>query len=667
MKRTVSLLLAAIFLSAVMLAVIPAANGSSLYSDKKTSADGNYEYVVNSDDSAKLTSYLGDSLKLSLPESIDGHPLTEIGAGAFYSSLIQSVTIPPSIKTIGWWAFFDCSELREVKLQSGVQQIKFGAFINCISLQNVEIPSTVYNIENDAFAVSVSSETEIDDTTEKRKISLQNYFNNNDFEITGYDGTCAKTYAEQSMLKFNSKGKISFGDLNADGSINNKDIVSLRNYSLGLEKLSTEQKLSADINCNGQVDDDDITQLMKYLEGRCAYQELLPFSGNYSKTNVYYAKKLYCAGDSVCRGTGTDLMGESFYSYANYITDLYGMKLKNDSKGGITLAKQKKKTGDEKSILERVKKMSGKYDLIIIEGGFNDLFQNIKKGKVTDISDKKGKYDEYTTAGAVESISYFLNKNYKNSYKLFVLGHRMVNEDKQDEYWSIIRRALEKWDIPYVDISEECDFCDLNSEIATDYFAYRSEWKKGDGIHPTKYAHSHIYGPIIDRKLNELAVRDSSITFKTKSVVLAMGERYNQIPSYRGSNYFVNYKWSSSEPDVAETDKFGNVKTKGVGTAYIKVEADDGSFCSYRIDVKNPPTCLYLSDTKLEMSVGETHKLNGILLKSQASYRNKFISTNPSVISVSIDGVVKARGSGKAKVICKSCSGILAECEVTVK
>lgn len=328
MKRTVSLLLAAIFLSAVMLAVIPAANGSSVYSDKKTSADGNYEYVVNSDDSAKLTSYLGDSLKLSLPESIDGHPLTEIGAGAFYSSLIQSVTIPPSIKTIGWWAFFDCSELREVKLQSGVQQIKFGAFINCISLQNVEIPSTVYNIENDAFAVSVSSETEIDDTTEKRKISLQNYFNNNDFEITGYDGTCAKTYAEQSMLKFNSKGKISFGDLNADGSINNKDVASLRNYSLGLEKLSTEQKLSADINCNGQVDDDDITQLMKYLEGRCAYQELLPFSGNYSKTNVYYAKKLYCAGDSVCRGTGTDLMGESFYSYANYITDLYGMKLK---------------------------------------------------------------------------------------------------------------------------------------------------------------------------------------------------------------------------------------------------------------------------------------------------------------------------------------------------
>ena len=51
------------------------------------------------------------------------------------------------------------------------------------------------------------------------------------------------------------------------------------------------------------------------------------------------------------------------------------------------------------------------YDAIIIEGGFKDLFQNIKKGKVTDISDKKGKYDEYTTAGAVESICYFLNKN----------------------------------------------------------------------------------------------------------------------------------------------------------------------------------------------------------------------------------------------------------------
>lgn len=667
MKRYLALLLTVQILCAALFSAVPAASGSALYGDTLTSSAEGFEYVVNPNGTAKLTSYLGDELNLKIPSSIDGRTVTEIGAGTFYSSFVESVTVPSSVKIIGWWAFFDCANLKSLKLESGVQQIKFGAFINCISLAEVDIPPTVYNIENDAFAVSVSSETNISDTTEKRKISLQNYFNDNEFTISGYEGTCAQTYAQDSMLNFKSKGKISFGDLNGDGTINNKDIVLLRNYFNGTQKLSTEQKLSADINCNGEADEDDISQIMEYLEGKCAYRDLLPFSGNYAKTNVYYAKKLYCAGDSVCKGSGTDIMGESLYSFANYISGLYGMNLKNDSQGGITLAKQKDKKGDDKSILERVKAMKGRYDLIIIEGGFNDLFREIKKGKVTADSDKKGKYDEYTTAGAVESICYFLNKNYQSSYKLFVLGHRMVNEDKQDEYWSIIRKALKKWNIPYVDISEECDYCDLNDEIATNYFAYNEVTKKGDGIHPTTYSHSHVYGPVIDKKLNELAVKDSSITFNTKEIDLAMGESYNQIPSYRGLNYFVNYTWSSSEPDVAQTDKFGKVKTKGVGTAYIKVEADDGSYSSYRLNVKNPPTCVYLSEKSLELSLGETHQLYEILLSTQASYRNSFISTNPSVVSVSTDGTVKARGSGTAKVICKACSGVKAECEITVK
>lgn len=667
MKRYLSILLAVVLIAGMIAVSLMPASGTVLYGDRKISADGNFEYCMNGGSNVLLTSYLGSETVLSVPETIDGYTVDEIGAGAFYNSFIENISIPSTVKKIGWWAFFNCSSLKEVKLKSGVQQILYGAFINCISLSEIEIPSTVFKIENDAFGVSVSSETDVDDTTEKRKVSLQNYYNNSDFQISGYEGTCAQTYAEQSLLAFNSKGKISFGDLNGDGAINNKDIVLLRNYLRNSEKLTTEQRLSADINCSGMVDDDDVKSLMEYLEGKCAYNDLLPFSGNHAKTNVYYAKKLYCAGDSVCRGTGTDLFGESLYSYANYVSSMYGMTLKNDSFGGITLAKQKDKKGDSKSILERVKAMKGRYDLIIVEGGFNDLFQSIKKGKVTADSDKKGKYDEYTVAGAVESICYFLNKNYKDSYKLFVLCHRMVNMDKQEEYWSLIRKALDKWDIPYVDISQECDFCNLNDEITTDYFAYREAEKTGDGIHPNAYAHQHIYGPIIDKKLNEIAVSDSSISFKTKEVDLAMGESYSQIPSYRGSNYFVNYTWSTSEPDIAQTDRFGKISTSGIGTAYVKVEADDGNYSSYRMNVKYPPTSLYLSEKSLELKVGETKQLREILINTQASYRNSFISTNPTVISVNSEGLVKARGKGEAKVICKSCSGVLAECEVTVK
>lgn len=666
MKRLLSLLLAAVFVVAAV-AVIPAVSGSELYTDVKESSDGNWLYVQNEDGSAKTTQYLGSETDVKLPEEIDGAPLTEIGAGTFYGSGIETVNIPSTVKTIGWWAFFNCESLTKVTIQPGVQKILFGAFINCLALYEVDIPSTVYRIDTDAFAVSIYNENDVKDSKSKQKVSVQSYFNNGDFVIRGYDGTCAQTYAEQSYLTFESLGSISFGDLNGDGSINNKDVVLIKNSMLKNEKLTNEQKLSADVDCNGKVDDNDIALLKNYLEGKCAYKDLLPFSGSYAKTTRLSGKSLYCAGDSVCKGTGTDIMGEKLYSYANYIADLYGMKLKNDAYGGTTLAKQKDKKGDMRSIMERVLDMKGRYDVVIVEGGFNDLFQKIKTGKMTDKSDKSGKYDEYTTAGALEKICYFLNKNYKSSIKLFVLGHRMTDMDDQDKYWSLIRQILDKWDMPYVDISQESDFCNLNSEITDIYFAYNEKLKSGDGIHPCAYAHANVYGPIIDKRLNELAVSDSSITFEAKTVDLAMGESYSQIPSYRGSNYFVKYHWSSSEPDLARVDQFGKVSTLGIGTAYIKVEADDDSYASYCLNIKKAPICLFLNATELYLKPDETFRLKGILIRDSASYHNSFISTNPAVASVSSDGVIKARAAGTAKVICKACNGVKTECIVSVE
>lgn len=667
MKKIIASLLALITVATVLFTSAPAASGSELYPDAKLSSDGKWYYVTGDDGSATTTQYIGSETDVDVPAKLDGARVTQIGTGTFYNASVTKVKVPASVKIIGWWAFFNCSELKEITLSPGVQQIRFGAFINCLSLTGIDIPSTVYRIDNDAFAVSVYNDLDVKDSSSKNKVSVQTYFNDVDFTIRGYSGTAAQTYAEQSYLTFESKGDISFGDLNGDGSINNKDVTLIRNYLIKSEKLTDEQLLSADINCNGDVDEDDITQLKTYLEGKCAYKDLLPFSGFYAKTNLFLGKSLYCAGDSVCNGTGTDIMGSGLYSYANYIKDLYGMKLKNASKGGITLAKQKKKKGDSRSIMERVLEMKDRYDVVLLEGGFNDMFQGIKKGEMTDPSDKSGKYDEYTTAGALEKICYFLNKNYSKSIKLFVLCHRIVEEKDQEEYWSLMRNILDKWGIPYVDISQESDFCDLNEEISALYFAYDPNLGTGDGIHPCAYAHSNIYGPIIDKKLNQIAVSDSSITFGVKTVDLAMGERYSQIPSYRGSNYFVKYKWSSSEPDLAQVDKFGNVTTSGIGTAYIKVEADDDSYASYCLNIKYPPNCLFLNASELYLKPGETFKLKGSLIRGSASYHNSYISTDPSVVSVSAEGVIKARSAGNAKVVCKTCNGVKSECDVYVE
>lgn len=667
MKRTIAILLSLILLLTAFFAVTPAADGAANYDDNaRLSSDSVWQYVVNNDGTATITGYNGSDLILTIPETIDNLTVSEIGTGAFYRSSISSVRIPSCVKTIGWWAFYGCNYLSEVKLSSGVQRILFGAFINCLELAEVEIPPTVFQIDTDAFAVSVSTETDVEDADGKRKVNVQNYFNNSDFLIKGFEGTYAQRYAEESFLGFESLGKVSFGDLNSDGSLNNKDAMLLRAYLKAATKFTDEQKRSADLDCDGKIDDNDLQSMKSYLEGKCAYEDLKPFSGSYTRTNYFYGKSLCCIGDSVCKGTGTDIMGEGLYSYYHYLRDLYGMKGKSSCNGGITLARQKKKTGDKRSILERVQELKDRRDVIVVEGGFNDLFQEIKIGKITKDSDKSGKYDEYTTAGAMEKICYLLQKNYKHSLKLFVLCHKMINEDKQEEYWSVLRQILNKWQIPYVDISEESDFCNLNEEITNQYFGTVGDVGKGDGIHPCAYAQSHIYGPIIDKKLNELVASNNSVKFPVQSVDLGMGESYNQIPVYRGANYFVNFRFSSSEPDVATVDKFGKVHAKGVGTTYIKVEADDGTYGSYCINVKRLPLCVFLNERNLQLRQGESYRLREILLRGTASYRNTFISTNPSVISVSADGVVKARGSGTAQVICKTCNGVKTECTVTV-
>lgn len=100
------------------------------------------------------------------------------------------------------------------------------------------------------------------------------------------------------------------------------------------------------------------------------------------------------------------------------------MTMTNKATPGTTLAIRKDFIGtDHRSILERVREMKGSYDVILLDGGFNDLFKNVEMGAMTDINNKSGKYNEYTTAGALESICYFLDKNYKDSIKLFVLCH----------------------------------------------------------------------------------------------------------------------------------------------------------------------------------------------------------------------------------------------------
>lgn len=89
---------------------------------------------------------------LSLPSSVE-----KVESGAFWkTSNLKNVTFADKgkgLKTIGMYAFADCSSLESIDLSnSSITEIPENAFSNCTSLKTVKLPSTVTKIADDAFA-----------------------------------------------------------------------------------------------------------------------------------------------------------------------------------------------------------------------------------------------------------------------------------------------------------------------------------------------------------------------------------------------------------------------------------------------------------------------------------------------------------------------------------
>ena len=64
---------------------------------------------------------------------------------------LEKVTLPQSLKKIGWSCFRGCSALKEINLPEGLEVIDYDVFSYCKALEAVKIPDSVTELGEQAF------------------------------------------------------------------------------------------------------------------------------------------------------------------------------------------------------------------------------------------------------------------------------------------------------------------------------------------------------------------------------------------------------------------------------------------------------------------------------------------------------------------------------------
>lgn len=79
---------------------------------------------------AAITGYKGTDREIVIPDRVQGATVTGIGDRAFFMTGLTSVTIPDSVVSIGFQAFFRCTSLSDITIPRSVDSIGAYAFFH---------------------------------------------------------------------------------------------------------------------------------------------------------------------------------------------------------------------------------------------------------------------------------------------------------------------------------------------------------------------------------------------------------------------------------------------------------------------------------------------------------------------------------------------------------
>ncbi len=162
----------------------------------------------------------------------------------------------------------------------------------------------------------------------------------------------------------------------------------------------------------------------------------------------------------------------------------------------------------------------------------------------------------------------------------------------------------------------------------------------------------------------------TGISLNKTSMTINVGSKSVITPTIKPSSASTKtVTWSSSNYDIADVTKDGQVIAKAPGYAKITAKTKDGGFkASCEVLVIQPVKGVKLNKSTLLVEAGEKYTLKATVSPSNASNKNvKWTSSDSKVAKVSSSGVVTGLKSGTATITVKTVSGgFTAKCTVKV-
>lgn len=107
----------------------------------------NYKYKICNDEYIVITKYIGNDYEISIPNTIEGYRVQEIGDCAFSNCIeLKEIEIPESVTKIGNSAFDNCTSLTILKIPDAVTHIGYYCFKNCENLETINYPINLERI-----------------------------------------------------------------------------------------------------------------------------------------------------------------------------------------------------------------------------------------------------------------------------------------------------------------------------------------------------------------------------------------------------------------------------------------------------------------------------------------------------------------------------------------